>query len=246
VEEVDEYLQELAARLRAIVRGDLVGAYAGGSYALGDFESDRSDLDVAAVCRDTIARSKKTEIVSALRHESLPCPARGLELVVYRETAVRVARVDAAFELNLNTGASMPFRVDFEPAEARHWFALDRAILRAHGMPLFGPPAEDVFAVISRTALLGVLVQSVRWHRANAPTSSDALLNACRALRFAADGTWSSKRHAGDWAIKRGHSRKIIVEALGARKSGEPLDRGSVRSFLRKAEVALRTAKPAL
>jgi hypothetical protein len=244
VEEIDEYLQELVARLRAIVDGELVGVYAGGSYALGDFESDRSDLDVAAVCQETIARSRKTGIVSALRHESLPCPARGLELVVYREAAVRVARTDPAFELNLNTGSRMPFRVDFEPAEERHWFALDRAILCAHGMALFGPRASDVFAQISRAALIGLLIEAVRWHWANAPTSSDAVLNACRALRFAADGAWSSKRHAGDWAIKRGYSRKMIAEALRARKSGELLDRGSVQSFLRKAEVALGTVKP--
>jgi hypothetical protein len=110
---------------------------------------------------------------------------------------------------------------------------------------LFGPSVENVFAPISRAALIGLLIESIRWHRANAPTGSDAVLNGCRALRFAADGTWSSRRHAGEWAIKRGHNPKVIVEALRARESGALLDRDSVQPFLRHAEAALNTVKPA-
>lgn len=241
MDRIKSYLQDLAARLRAILRDELVGAYAGGSYALGDFEEGRSDLDVAAVCRETIARTRKTEIVAALRHEALPCPARGLEFVVYPEASTRVATTEPAFELNLNTGPRMAFRVDFEPAAEQHWFAIDRAILRAHGMVLFGPPVEDVFAAIPRAALLGLLVESVRWHRANLPTGSDTVLNACRALCFAANGAWSSKRQAGEWAIERGHSPGVIVEAFRARTSGKLLDGNAVQPFLQEAEVALIT-----
>lgn len=244
VEHIGPYLQDLVARLRAILCDELVGAYAGGSYALGDLEEGRSDLDVAAVCSKAIARSRKTEIVAALRQESLHCPARGLEFVLYREAATRVPTIEPAFELNLNTGPRMAFRADLEPAAEQHWFAVDRAILRACGMALFGPPVEDVFAAIPREALLELLVESVHWHRANLPTGSDAVLNTCRALRFAADGAWSSKRQAGNWAIKHRHSPKVIVAALRARKSRKPLEGDAVQSFLQEAEVALRTLHP--
>jgi hypothetical protein len=246
VEQIKDYLQDIVARLRGILGDEFIGAYAGGSYARGHFEKGRSDLDVAAVCRKTIPRSRKTEIVAALRHEFLPCPARGLEFVLYREAASRVPTTDPAFELNLNTGSRMAFRADLEPAAEQHWFAIDRAILRAHGMVLFGPPVEDVFAAIPRVALVGLLVESVRWYRAKLPRSSDAVLNACRALRFAADGAWSSKRQAGLWAIERGHGPKVIVEALRARQSGKLLDEDAVQSFLQEAEVALSTLDPTL
>jgi hypothetical protein len=55
----------------------------------------------------------------ATRHESLPCPARGLELVVYRREAVQSTSAEPNFELNLNTGRSMTFRLDLEPDPKR-------------------------------------------------------------------------------------------------------------------------------
>ena len=72
----------------------LVGAYAAGSVGLDAYEPGRSDVDVALVCEDALAPVRKQRLVSSLRHEALPCPARGLELVVYRRDgrAVRHAR----------------------------------------------------------------------------------------------------------------------------------------------------------
>ena len=117
------------------------------------------------------SRPQKEDIVAALRHESLPCPARGLEFVLYTADAVRVPSADAAFALNLNTGARMPLRVDFEPDPAEgHWFPIDRSILAARGVALHGPPAAELFAPIPHRLLLPLLGRSVgkiahiKWH----------------------------------------------------------------------------------
>ncbi len=59
--------------------------YAAGSLALDAYQHGRSDIDIAIVCADALALPVKQTIVGALRHEALPCPARGLELVVYRQ-----------------------------------------------------------------------------------------------------------------------------------------------------------------
>src|SRR5215210_1078443 len=124
------YLEEVAATLARILGSELVGVYAGGSYALGDYDAGRSDLDVSAVTRSAVAPKAKDAIVAALRHETLPCPARGLELVVYRAEAAASGAPEPAFELNLNTGAGLPFRADAEPvAGEEHWFPIDRSVL---------------------------------------------------------------------------------------------------------------------
>jgi predicted nucleotidyltransferase len=107
--DVVAYQDELVARLRTAFDETLVGVYAGGSWALGDYEPGRSDLDVAAVVRGALPRSANEAILAAVRHEALPCPARGLELVVYSDAAAATSRVDADFELNLNTGAAWRF-----------------------------------------------------------------------------------------------------------------------------------------
>lgn len=235
------YLDELAARLRRLLGEDLVGVYVGGSYALGDYEPGRSDLDVAAVVAGPLAERRRAELVAALRHESLACPARGLELVVYTAKAAGAPTAEAAFELNLNTGARMPFRVDTEPVPGElHWFAPDRAVLQDQGIALLGPPADVVFAALTPSLLLPVLAEVLRWYRSDG-RRDDAVLNACRSLRFAQESSWSSKPAAARWALAGPgvEDRALVAEALAARRTGAELDAGRVDAFLARAVARL-------
>src|SRR5439155_1941844 len=77
---VHEYHRELVARLRGLLGDELIGVYAGGSFALGGFDSYLSDLDVAAVGAAHVDQTTKQAIVEALRHESLPLPCTGPRL----------------------------------------------------------------------------------------------------------------------------------------------------------------------
>lgn len=215
---VDDYHRELTGRLRAILGGRLLGVYASGSFGLGDFDQSRSDLDVFAVCRGTVTAEEKREIVGRLRHEALPCPARGLEFVLYPEETARVPSDRAGFLLNLNTGSRIGFRVDEEPgAVARHWFPIDRAIVRAAGVALFGPPAHELFAAIPRSLLLPVVRESLVWCLAAGRGGGDAVLNACRSLRWLREGRWSSKAEAGRWALEHLDDSALVAAALAGR-----------------------------
>ncbi len=224
--ELDGYLAELTRRLEGVLGDDLLGVYGGGSYALGAYEPGRSDIDVTAVAAGPLPRDAKRAIVDGLRHEALPCPARGLELVVYPLATARSGGGEPGFELNLNTGAEMGFRVDEEPGEIEgFWFAIDRAILREHGVPLHGPPPAELFAPIPRARVLPLLVESIRWHRdSDVPLGTDVVLNTARALQFAAEGIWSPKRAAGAWAS----SDPIVRAAL----AGDEIDSAAVERFL--------------
>ena len=196
--ELDDYLAELARRMREILGEDLLAVYAGGSYALGGYEHGRSDIDVTAVVAEPLDEATKRALVEALRHEALPCPARGLELVVYPLATARSGGGEPGFELNLNTGARMDFRADFEPGDIEgFWFAIDRSILREHGIPVHGPPAGELIAEIPREALLPLLAESVQWHRDSAtPTAGDVILNTARTQHFVDTGHWISKPEA--------------------------------------------------
>jgi hypothetical protein len=226
------YLEELAARLLDVAGDELVGVYAGGSWALGAYEPGRSDLDVSAVVRSAAPAELKAAIVAAIRHESLPCPARGLEFVLYRLGVAREPTPEAGFELNLNTGAGMDFRVDEQPGGIESfWFPIDRSILSQRGIALFGPPAHEAFADLPRRMLAPAILESLRWHIRVAATGDDAVLNACRALRFGVDGTWSSKSAAGAWALDR-EAIPIVERALRVRSGGGRLDADDVLGFL--------------
>jgi hypothetical protein len=222
VEAERAYLDEVVRRLQELLGPELVGVYAGGSWALGGYEPERSDLDVAIVVREPLTDEVADRIVAELRHEAFPCPARGLELVVYTKRAAGRATVVPGFELNLNTGSGLVFRADREPQPGeRHWFAIDRSVLSEHGIALFGPAAADVFAPIAPDELRPVLADVLRWYEPEAPASDDAVLNAGRSLRFARDGIWLPKPALRAWAAEQqGTNAEVLARAIAELEAG--------------------------
>jgi aminoglycoside adenylyltransferase-like protein/nucleotidyltransferase-like protein len=229
--EAEVYLDELRRRVEEIL--DVVGVYVGGSVAFGAYQPGHSDLDVAVVTPGRLAWPVKDAFVTRLRHESLHCPTRGLELVVYSAEDAASTEITPAFQLNLNTGAGMRFRVDYEPVPTEaNWFAIDRAILREHAVVLAGPPANEVFGEIPRRFMLSVLADVLRWHSETGAPTTDTVLNACRALRFAATSEWSSKTSAGWWALDHLGDRETVRAALAARTDGRPPGEAETRALV--------------
>src|SRR5690349_20581629 len=99
--DVGAYLRELTARLGGLLDDRMVGAWLVGSGALDDFEPRRSDIDVQAVCATRPRRSELERLAALLSHDALPCPARGLEFVLYADADLADPR-GPAFALNLN------------------------------------------------------------------------------------------------------------------------------------------------
>ncbi|MFR9779114.1 aminoglycoside adenylyltransferase domain-containing protein [Micromonospora sp. MS34] len=231
--DVGDYLAALVGRARAVLGDNLVGAYAAGSVGLGAYQPGRSDVDVALVTAGPVTGPAKRELVARLRHESLPCPARGLELVAYRRDVAGSGIPDPGFEVELNTGAAMPFRATYDPAERPaadgwFWYALDRSILRQAGLALLGPPPVEVFADPAPADLRGLLVTALDWWLAlptpagdaPAPGAEDAVLGACRSLVRVRTGAWLSKVDAGRWLMARGRHAELIGRAVAARQGG--------------------------
>lgn len=178
--ELAGYLEELVRRLSAVVELDAV--YLFGSAAQRTYEHGRSDVDVIAVTARPSSHAEKEALAEAA--ESLPCPARKLELVVYARGAER-------HELNVNTGELVHFHPDDDPA---FWFVIDRAIAEQHSIPLLGPPWEEVFAPVARQAVVEALEEAAAFEGWN--DSRGAELAAARARIWRETGEWVSKAEA--------------------------------------------------
>jgi hypothetical protein len=218
-----------------------VAVYLTGSAAQGGWVRDRSDIDAIAISSEPLSDAAKSRLVAPLRQRALPCPARGLELVVYARDAVRAPGSAIAFEINLNTGPTMEERCSFAPSEEpRHWFVIDLAIARAHAVALFGPPAAQVIGPLARADVLAALISSIDWQRDHEPAGANAVLNTCRGWRWAVEGVWSPKGEAGRWAIARGEDPEVIGAAL-AWRGGEDWDlgRAAAASFIDRARTAI-------
>jgi hypothetical protein len=242
--EVGRYLRALVTEARTVLGSQFVGGYAGGSVALGAYQPGRSDVDVALVCASALSPQVKQELVGRLRHESLACPARGLELVVYRRAAAASGTAEPAFELELDTGARMDFRATLRPEDrpvedGLFWYGLDRSVLHRHGLRLLGPPAGDVFADLSPPDLRDLLVTSLSWWKARQPAgddpspgAEDAVLGACRALVRHRWGVWDAKVDAGRRLLAAGCGPADLIErSIAARSGGPPPSGASARRF---------------
>lgn len=191
------YLTGLRDRLVAGLAPDLVGVYLMGSAALGAYAPGVSDLDVWAVASGPVAPGARRALVARVDHAALPCPARGLELVVACFAGPR-----PVVQVNLNDGPAVDRRAATSASRmpAAHWFTLDAAIGRDRAVALAGPPAGAAFPSIPRSAQLAAVSRSLAWHRRHEPGSPDAVLNALRGARYALEGVWGSKGAAVEWA----------------------------------------------
>jgi hypothetical protein len=261
---VQQYLRALVDEARSVLGDELTGAYAAGSVALHAYQPGRSDLDVALVCRPPLTASSKAQLVQRLRHEALECPARGLELVVYRQEVTRSGTVEPGFELELNTGAGMEFRATLRPqdrpaADGLFWYGLDRSLLHQRGVALLGPPAAEVFATPVPADVRDLLVASLRWWMARtppgdrpAPGAEDAVLGACRGLVWHRSKRWLAKAAAGRQLLEDGaleaadETEGLIEEAIAARDGGPSPSGGRARTFQQRAlqEIADRRPGP--
>jgi hypothetical protein len=189
---------------------------------MGAFVPSRSDVDVLAVTRDTLAASVKKVVAKGLSDVALPCPGVGLEMSIVTVESAQTPSDSPAFELHLNTQGNRVVNGDGhagDPDLVAHF-----AMARARGVALLGPPVEDVIAPVDRQHLLRSLADDLAWAIERDDLRGYAVLNACRALRFAREGVLCSKLEGGGWALNESVADAGLVGTALRRQSGEDVE----------------------
>ena len=117
-DEVCGYMEHLVEQLTGVLDHGLLGAYALGGLALGDFRPGSSDIDVYVVTASKLEREECLAVARACSHRALPCPAKRLELVVLSAAAARSGSTPVRWELNLNSGAGERDHPDSTPVRS--------------------------------------------------------------------------------------------------------------------------------
>ncbi|GAA4261852.1 aminoglycoside adenylyltransferase domain-containing protein [Dactylosporangium darangshiense] len=242
---IDGYLGAVVDRLQRIFRGRLVGVYPAGSLAFDAYQPGRSDIDLVAVASSPTP-TEIAEVVAALDHAALPCPATGLEFVLYDSSTLATLSTEAGFALNLNTGAELPYKAELTPGDGpTFWYPIDRDMVRQQRRALIGQPFADLVTRVRSRHLLPVVAESVAVQLAHLGEHGDnAVLNGCRALRYHAEHTWSPKRAAAAWAAQRlPDEAELIGAALDShakgREAGHSVDREATTAFLTHVHATL-------
>ena len=237
--ELRPYLQEVVRHAQAVCGPHLVSVVAVGSVALGDYRHGRSDTDVTVLVDAPLPGPTLSDLAAALAHPALPCPATGLELVVYDEEFAARPSGEGGYLMDLNTGPLLPSRVSFDPAESpAFWYVIDRSVAHRSGLPLYGRPPREVIAEPGRADLLTALRASVREHgAAEGHLADNRVLNGCRSVNFCRTGRWQAKRRAAQAvAESEERFRPLIAAALRSyerpRTDATALPVTEVRTFL--------------
>ncbi|WP_432968286.1 aminoglycoside adenylyltransferase domain-containing protein [Dactylosporangium sp. CA-233914] len=242
---LDGYFGAVVERLQRVFRGRLTGVYPAGSLAFDAYQPGRSDVDLLAVAeRPTPADIEA--VVAALHHDALPCPATGLEFVLYDRATLARLSVEAGFALNLNTGAELPYKAETGPGDGlTFWYPIDRDMVRQQRRALIGPPFPGLVTRVRSRVLLPVVAESVAAHLAALGDHGDnAVLNACRALRYHAERAWFPKRVAAAWAADHLPAEAPVIHAAldshaAGRAAGRGVDRTAATDFLTKVHTIL-------
>jgi hypothetical protein len=233
------YLTSVVHRLHTVLGDVLIAVYPTGSLALDGYVPGRSDLDLIVVVETPPPAPVLHAVAARLDHTELPCPATGLELVLYSRQAVNDGGIEAAYALDLNTGRYLPPKVSLDPAGGPgFWYPIDRSITYQSDLALTGPSPRTLLGPARFEALLPVVVESVRAHAAAIVEHGDnAVLNGCRAMRFGAERRWYAKPAAARWALDAAPAfRGLIESALASHAAGRstrrPLPAAEVTAFL--------------
>ncbi|QNS02785.1 aminoglycoside adenylyltransferase domain-containing protein [Streptomyces xanthii] len=179
---------------------------------LGGFRATRSDLDVLAVVAGATGQAEQRDLGEELAATAAHCPGTGLELSVV--TSATAADLGACpFEVHVRASAEERVVVPGAGHAGDPDLVLHCAVCRDHPYAVCGPPASEVFGPVPAERVVTAMLDELRWGLDQAD-STYAVLNACRALRFAEGGGLCSKVGGGRWYLSRHGGHTTVAAAL--------------------------------
>jgi predicted nucleotidyltransferase len=254
--DLDSMLEKFVEGARGALGTNFVGAYLGGSFALGDAD-EHSDVDFIVVTANDVTDqqlARLQELHSRLYELDVPWAQHLEGSYVPRQRFAHVDPDRAQF-LFLDNGAR---RLEWD---AHCNTAVTRRVLRERGVSLAGPDPASLVAPVSTADLRDEAVRAAREYAEWAPEPTNTgdmsewkqpylVLTFCRILLVLATGEVVSKRRAGEWAIGAldPEWRDLIRRALADRpdpwgrvhRSADPALAARTLAFV---EYALGTTK---
>jgi hypothetical protein len=203
--DLNRLLAEFVEGVRAALGHNFCGAYLQGSFAVGDAD-EHSDVDFIVVTNDDVTPEQRAELQAL--HQRLyaqPTPwAQHLEGSYIPRRILRRPDPERRPLLYLDNGAT-EFTLDNHDNTA-----VVRWSLREHGVVLAGPRLRELVDPVSadqlREDVRWALNEWAAWLRSLDSISrrglAVAVLSHCRMLHTLATGVVSSKRVAGEWALR--------------------------------------------
>lgn len=216
-------LQQIKNDTKKILRHNLVGIYLHGSFVLGGYNPDFSDLDFLIVVKYNLTKPEKLALMAVVLEKWWPnAPKKGLEFHVMTVKMLQKSPVTAAFDFHFSPLHRRAFLKSPEHfVEAMQGLDPDLPahlkIIRKKGYVLLGKSTKKTIPYISKESYWRSVcadLQDVSVGIRQAPVST--LLNLCRSLAFVKRNLLLGKLAGGRWALHQvsPEFQKIIEQAI--------------------------------
>jgi hypothetical protein len=240
------YARLVTEQVGAGLRGRLRAAYLHGSAVLGGWVQERSDVDMLFVTEDGIPGPDVAAVATTLTGLRPECPGRGLECSLV--SAGQAARPHAPWPFLLHVapaaGGDQPRVVSGAGHPGDPDLLMHYTVCRSAGWPVSGPGPPELIGSVPRRLVLGYLAGELGWGVGHG-TEAYAVLNACRALVFLAEGAIVSKVAGGRIALDRRLGPPAVLRrALDQQQGSAPEQEAAPDAveFVLTAAAALRSA----
>jgi hypothetical protein len=245
-----DYARAVTERARVSLGGRLRAACLHGSAVLGGWIPGHSDVDLLLITDDDVPAPMLAALAAALAGldagDPGPGPGGGLECSAVGAGAAVRPRAPWPFLLHVNRAEDRTRTVYGREQPGDADLLMHYAVCRAAGQAIYGPPPRDVIGGVPRPVILDYLATELGWGLEHA-SEAYAVLNACRALIYLADGQIVSKLAGGRLAAERGlGSAAVISRAIEQHERGDkvPGVAPDAVAFVRSAAARLRAAAP--
>jgi len=240
--EISELLFAYRETLTAALGEEIVGIYLFGSLTYGDFQPDRSDIDLVVIVHRALsatALAKIAEIHTRLG-ERFPRWSKRLEASYLPLDQLELTEPPANPRPWYGEGRLYP------AAQFGNEWIINNYLLREHGLALSGPP----FALICPPITIAQVQEACRrdlleeWQPklddaewvANPHYQSYLVFNLCRILHTVRNGAAASKSVSCAWVARKYPRWKMLIDAANQWRYGDAFDHEEeMREFLRFA-----------
>lgn len=226
--EIRQLLDDFKQLLLNTLNSELRGLYLYGSLVWGDFEPDRSDIDLCAVTAHPVdeARLAALKAMHNTFAHAYPAWDDRIEVQYVSPENLRCFREQETVMANISPGEPLhliPCNIDW----LTNWY-----FVQDYGITLYGPAPETFIPPIAKREFVEAARAHAFYWKEHAGQAADsisyqgyAILTLCRACYTCLTGEQISKRKAAQWAKNQfSEHRALIAQAEKWTRPGGPAD----------------------
>lgn len=198
-------LKRLERLFREALADNLVGIYVHGSLAFGCFVWETGDIDLIIVVREEPLHEQKKRIITGIIEIEKDAPPKGIEMSVLLESDCKAFRHPMPYVMHYSKGHTARYLEDMD-GHIRRLRGTDRdlaahfTVMRAVGYPLTGPDVKEMFSEVPPKDYFDSILCDIEDASSEIRENPVYLiLNLCRVLAYAVEGSVLSKQSGGEW-----------------------------------------------